>query len=290
MKLPNLPKRKPNPTKAQSSAAKSGSSVRVPRVAEDLYRDMRDRRLLLPALLLVVAIIAVPVALKSPKEAPPQAAAFVAPEGSEQVAPAVLTEQPIGVRDYRERLDELKSRNPFAGDFAFPEEKSAPADMAPVDVRVTPPPSTDVGGPSGGGDTTGPTSPSTQSSPPADTGGTANEVLILAPRIDINAGRVGQRKKITDVEIGDLVPNRKHAPVAMFLGATTNLKYANFLVSDDVTETSGAGRCRPAANQCEFLRLKVDQKRYFTFGPDEARYSIKVTEIREEIVDRRKVK
>jgi hypothetical protein len=75
----------------------------------------------------------------------------------------------------------------------------------------------------------------------------------------------------------------------MFLGATTNLRYANFLVSDDVTETSGDGQCRPRANQCEFLRLKVDEKRYFTFGPDEARYSIKVSEIREEIVDRRKV-
>ncbi len=292
MKLRDVRKRK-SMTKAtsRSAATKSRSIGRAPRVAEDLYRDMRDRRLLLPALLLVIAIVAVPIAFKARKEAPPQAVAFVAPEGSEQVAPAVLTEQPIGVRDYRERLDELKRSNPFAGDFAFSDEISGSGSGQLVEPppAPAPPPSFDTGEPSGG-DTTGPETPSTQSDPPATGGGdSAGEILILAPRIDVNAGRVGQRKKIKNVEIGDLLPNRQHAPVAMFLGVSENLKYANLLVSEDVTETRGDGQCRPSANRCEFLRLKVDQKRYFTFGPGEARYSIKVSDIREEIVDRRTV-
>ena len=35
--------------------------------------------------------------------------------------------------------------------------------------------------------------------------------------------------------------------------------------------------------------LREDEKRYFTYGPHEKRYSLKITDIREEIVDRRKV-
>ena len=83
---------------------------------------MRDRRLIIPALALVVAIIAVPIALWSRSEggtaAPAACPARADPR--EAAAPAVLTEQ-LGVRDYRERLEQLKSKNPFTERFTFPE-------------------------------------------------------------------------------------------------------------------------------------------------------------------------
>jgi hypothetical protein len=300
MKLPSLPK--PKSSAKPKSAAKP--AVRVPRALEDLYRDMRDRRMIIPAVALIVAIIAVPVALKAPKEDPPAAAAFVAPEGSEAVAPAVLTEQPIGVRDYRERLDELKSKNPFTDRFAFPGDGAPSGELVdpasvPVDANASLGSGTDVGGSDVSSSDAGTATDSSTSttSPPTDTGGGGSgdgeddsEILILAPRIDVSAGPVGNRKDINDVEIGDLLPDRRKAPVVIFLGATDSLKSATFLVSDDVTETAGDGSCQPRANDCEFLRLAQGEKRSFVYEPTGRRYVVKVKDIREEVVDRRKVK
>ena len=283
---------KPKPEKPPRAAKESAKrQVPVPSFAEDLYRDMRDRRLLLPALALVVAIIAVPLLLMTPKEPPPSAAAVAAPEGADAVSPAVLTEQPVGVRDYRERLDELKSKNPFADDFSFPDEGEATTDPVAVD--------------SGPG-STGPTTTDVPSTPATDTGGTTTppadvdsdggtgdtderELLLIEPRIDVRGGPVGERKRIKDVAPGDLVPSSRHAPIAMFVAASPNLEDVTFVVSQDVTETDGDGKCRPRANHCEFLTMREDEKRYFTFGPDAKRYSLKITDIREKVVDRRKV-
>ncbi len=294
---PHLKLRKSPPTPKPgkpAKAAKEGAKrqVPVPSFAEDLYRDMRDRRLLLPALALVVAIIAVPLLLTTPKESPPSAAAVAAPEGADAVSPAVLTEQPVGVRDYRERLDQLKSKNPFADDFSFPDEGQATTDPVAVDSGPgsTGPTTTDV--PSTPPTDTG----STTTTPPADVGsdgGTGDsddrELLLIEPRIDVRGGPVGERKRIKDVAPGDLVPSSRHAPIAMFVAASANLADVTFVVSQDVTETDGDGKCRPRANHCEFLTLREDEKRYFTFGPDARRYSLKITDIREKVVDRRKV-
>jgi hypothetical protein len=281
---------KPKPEKPPKAAPKR--QVRAPAFAEDLYRDMRDRRLLLPALALVIAIAAVPVLLTEPKEDAPPAPAAVAPEGSEAVSAAVLTEESVGVRDYRERLEGLKSKNPFADDFSFPDgqtgesepdagEPVSPSEPTTSSVPTAPPTgATDTGG-------TTPTAPPTD--PGSDTSSVERELLLIEPRIDVRGGPVGERKRIKDVAPGDLVPSSRHAPIAMFVTATPDLTEVTFVVSQDVTETEGDGKCRPRRNQCEFLTLREDEKQYFTFGPHEKRYSLKITDIREEVVDRRKV-
>ena len=77
---------------------------------------MRDRRLLVPALALAVALIVVPIVLSSSSTTTAPASS-VAPGGASSgqeapTSPAVLAEQ-LGVTDYRKRLDELSSKNPF---------------------------------------------------------------------------------------------------------------------------------------------------------------------------------
>jgi hypothetical protein len=289
MKLPSLPRRKPKAAKATAKSKAVKSQLRAPRPVEDLYRDMRDRRLLLPALGLIVAIIAVPIALKSPKEDPPVPAAFVEPEGAEAVSPAVLAEDAVGVRDYRKRLDALKSKNPFAG--SFPEPAALAGDGALVD-----PATESTSAPAAGNAPTDPatTSPADVSTIPADgssfDGSTAGEILILAPRVDVKTGRFGEPKDLEGVELGDLLPDRRKAPVVMLIGVSEDLKHATFLVSDDVSETDGDGSCRPRANDCEFLRLADGEKRTFVYEPNGRKYVVKVTDIREVVVDRRKVK
>ena len=295
LKLPNLPKRKSGADAAEPEAAKrtARTQIQVPRAVEDLYRDMRDRRLLFPALALIVAIIAVPIALSASKEPAPAPAVFQPPEGSEAVAPAVVTEQQVGVRDYRKRLEGLKSKDPFAGSFA-----SDDASAAGGGGELVEPPSTSTATstptPSASSTTSLPSSTSPSTTPSGSSGDGSDSdggktLLVLAPRIDIRGGLVHERKRINDVEIGDLVPSRKHAPIAMFLSVSDDLETVQFLVSDEVSDTDGDGSCKPRASQCEFLTLREDEKRYFTYGPHEKRYSLKITDIREEIVDRRKV-
>jgi hypothetical protein len=289
MKMPSLPKRNPKPTDASVKSKAAKSQVRVPRAVEDLFRDMRDRRLLLPALALIVAIAAVPMLLKTPKEAAPAPAAYQAPEGSEAVAPAVLAEQEAGVRDYRERLDELKSKNPFADGSAG----EGAADSSTGEL-VDPPaaPSTSPAPiPSSTSTDAVPTQPSGDVSEPAtgtpDSG--SDELVILAPRIDVRAGKFGKPRDIEGVAVGDLLPSRRTAPVVTLIGVSDDLKDAIFLISDDVTDTNGDGSCRPRQNSCEFLRLADGEKRTFIYGTHDRKYVVKVTDIREEIVDRRKV-
>jgi hypothetical protein len=302
MKLPNLPKRTagarsetPKPDGAKRAAK---TQIRAPQAVEDLYRDMRDRRLLLPALALILAIIAVPFLLSASKDPAPAATVLQPPEGAEAVAPAVVTEQPVGVRDYRKRLDELKSKDPFAGSFSSADDAAAAAD----DGELVDPPSSTTPSSTVAPSSTSPTSSTTTSPAPTDTSSSSSgstddgggsdggqTMIVLAPRIDVRGGLVHKRKRLEDVEIGDLVPDQRKAPIAMFLGVSDDLESAQFVVSDEVSDTDGDGKCRPSGSHCEFLSLREDEKRYFTFGPDDERFSLKVTDIREEIVDRRKV-
>jgi len=282
MKLPSLTKRKP--AAKPKAAAKPRAQINMPRPVEDIYRDMRDRRLLIPALALVIAIIAVPIALSVAKEEPPAPVAFVAPEGSEAVAPAVLTEQPVGVRDYRERLEELSSKNPFKA-----QVPTTPADVAAA-TQVTEPALPSDGSPTA---TATPSAPSTTAPSPTDTSDVSVEpatervMLFVSPRLDVMAGPAGETREMRNQELGDRIPTKRRAPVAMFIGVSTDLNVAHFAISSGVTQTSGDGSCSPRGSRCEFLKLAVGERRTFTYGPGGKRYVIKVKDIREVVTKRR---
>ena len=85
---------------------------------QPLPRHARPR-LLLPALALIVAADRRPgLALSSSSATtpPPPAPAAAGPAHEAATSPAVLTEQ-LGVTDYRKRLEQIKSKNPFRKHF-----------------------------------------------------------------------------------------------------------------------------------------------------------------------------
>ncbi len=89
--------------------------IRTPELLNNLYRDLRDRRLLFPAAALLVALIAVPVALSSssPTTTPPAPAPVEAGSGpAAATEPAVLAEE-LGMTAYQKRLNQLQTKNPF---------------------------------------------------------------------------------------------------------------------------------------------------------------------------------
>ena len=294
------------PRRKAKGAASAGAAKRVrvqpPAFVNDLYRDMRDRRLIVPAVALLLLIVAIPFVLApGDPEAPVTPPPFVDPK-AEAVSPAVLAAEEVSVRDFRERLDSLKRTNPFQNPFA-PKASDA-GDLAP------PEPSSSTGG---GGSTTvdaAPASPSGSSSPaPAsgDDGGSTSlapsptpsstspqpqgepQLVILAPRVNVKFGKAKQLKERDGVKTSQVLASRK-TPVVMFLGAGEKLQQAKFLVSQDVVSSQGDGKCSPSASDCEFLTLKKGEKQMLRWGPTGQRYALKVRKVYEVEVDRRKVK
>ena len=93
--------------------------IEPPKILVDLYRDLRDRRLLLPFGLLAGALVLVPLALsKSSHPSPPPAVASSAGKVS-AAQPAVLTAE-VGVRNYNKRLAAMKEKDPFKRHFKLP--------------------------------------------------------------------------------------------------------------------------------------------------------------------------
>lgn len=275
-KMPSLPKRPSSDAKASKMPSMSG---KMPPFLSDLFKDMRDRRLIVPAIALFVAILAVPVVLGADPEPAPPPPAVPVDAKAEAVSPAVLADQEVAVRDFKERLDELKEKNPFATKFApkettstGPDDSGAGAD--PSDVPV--------GGTDPGAGTPLPTGGDTPSTTPTTP---TVETHYFTFRMDVQIGKLGSRKKVEGVKEGDVLPDKKK-PILLFLGTNEDLDEARFVVSRDVTGTGGDGKCAPDRNACQFLTLKKGGSQTFQYGPQGERYSIKVTDLYQVEIDK----
>ena len=273
-------------------------SVRTPQLLTDLYRDLRDRRLLVPAVALVVALIAVPMALSrssAPSPAAPATAPAASPPDRETAAePAVLTRQ-LGVTDYRRRLQRIKRKNPFRQQFTLPEVTSNVEQSS-----VTGPSSVVSGATSSGGGSTStsstvqtastsstspePTTPTSPSSGPSDAAPKPTTEVILR-RIDVKVGPQGDLVKKTGVEQLQMLPSST-TPVVIFLGTSESGRRAFFLVSSDVTAVSGDGACLATTPTCQFLTLKAGDAASFDYAPDTLTYKLKLLAIRDVVVKR----
>ena len=273
--------------------------VQTPAFLNNLYRDMRDRRLLLPALALVIAVIAVPAALSSSSAttAPPPAPAASGSAHEAATSPAVLTEQ-LGVTDYRKRLEQIKSKNPFRKHFTSV-PKSAKLGIVPTGATSSTATTTITGTgsssatpsatstvPATGGSTTpaGSTTPSAPSSePPNETPKPTTE--LIQRRIDVKVGPQGDLQKRTGVKQLKMLPTPS-TPVVVFLGTNEAGTRASFLVSTDVTAVSGDGSCLTTTSSCQFLTLKKGQVESFDYAPDTLTYKLKLLAIRDVVVSK----
>jgi hypothetical protein len=259
--------------------------VRAPKFVGDLTRDLRDRHLLIPVVALLVAIVAVPVALKSSAEsAPPPPPASGAELEGLATQPAVLAESET-VRDYRERLDTLKSKNPFRQAFDAPKLSEGQQIEGFDDsldtgttTGTTPPPTDTV-------DTsTGTTTSSTGSTDTGSGSGTSSEpepqtsTRYFTYRIDVLVGPQGDERERNGIEDVALLPSSSR-PVIAFLGIESGSK-AVFSVSADVASTSGEGNCSPSASNCRYLTLREGQSRTFDYTPNGVTYRLKLRKIR----------
>lgn len=272
-----------------------------------LIADLRDRHLLPVIGVVVVAIIAVPFLLH--RSAPPPASVpetVVSADGVEAAVPAVLADTE-GVRDYRRRLTELSVKNPFQDHFApvsngadASESTSLPASDPTASSGPSPGPTAPVPDTSAGSEASASApAPSESTTASSTTSGTTynnttnnNTVKVKRYRVtyraDVKVGLPGELHSLTDVPALTFLPS-KSRPTVVYVGADDSHERAVFMVSKDVTATTGEGSCTPSAIDCQFLALKPGERRTLTYSPTDAperKVVVRLDAVRSVVVDR----
>lgn len=215
------------------------------RSVRSLFGELVDRRLWPIALVLVLALVAVPVLLaKSPEPAdeavpaiPPVAAAASAPDV------ALPTEAVISVTQAGGAKTTVRghAKNPFRQQHVRPDANLNPTPPSgePPAGSATPP-GTGPGPDGGDGGDDG------QLPPPPPT--------FVYSTIDVRFGPAGTRlERIEDVPRLTPLPRSEH-PVAIFLGMRDDRATAVFMISTDV-HVQGLGHCEPSQRLCEAIEL-----------------------------------
>lgn len=294
-------------------------SIRVPAFVEDLYYDLKDRRLLPLVALCIVAIIAAPILLSGGSKKPESHAPVVhGPAATASRADASLTvvRATPGLRDYRKRLNR-KATDPFKQHFTAPQlagtQLGAGQSESPTVSGSTTSSSTSTRIESTESSVTTKTireqngavtnetetiSPNPQGSSGAgngggktegDTGSEGEESRWFAFAIDVRIktaitrpdGTVetGEPVTMSEVHAPAPIPTEK-TPVVAYIGA--NFKSGKFvlMVSEEVTSMFGEGKCVMGTQTCQLIEVETGMPETFVYGPSGERFKITITNVK----------
>ena len=235
----------------------------------DVVYDLRSRGLLPIAILLVVAMVAVPMLIargSSGTEAssaqPIAATAEVAPE----TKTAVVSYDP-GVRDYRKRLDDASPKNPFHQKATQSTAKASQLES----TAATPTTSGSVG--------SAPTSTAPSAPPSGGSPTVTHHFTLYHASGDVSFGNVTQPlERHKSLKTYASLPNPV-APVLIYVGSTLDQKKAIFAVPKNVTPIAGEGSCAPDPQTCSLLALGPGHYEDLVYAPDGQTYRVKLNSI-----------
>jgi hypothetical protein len=292
------------------------SEIKVPDFVLDLYLDLKERHLLPIVLILIVAIIAVPIAVGQSSDSPEQ--------GAEEAEASISTKPPAGsrivvskstpgLRRYQQRLDHLRAKDPFkprvAVSNAEPEssttessgstsgsesgsasaETSLPSESGGASTGTSPLPET-------GSTETG---PGTESEPSPGASGLRYYSYAIDVRVsaggDTDESAESQalpeeseeapatsspRKWSTRRNLPELtmLPSRE-TPAVIYMGSTKDGKKALMLVSSDVTAIFGDGKCVLGSKTCQLLAMEPGVPETFVYGPAGRTFKIELLKV-----------
>lgn len=252
---------------------------------EDLWHDLREKRLWPVAVALVLALVAIPVFLKKPFEAPAPAPVASQPQDEqtlERQAKVVLADEEAGNGS---QLDLFEAKDPFKGPKKeTPDQGTGTAGGATSGaggsvgstLASAAGDAASSGGSSGGGGTAGGgfSGGGTGGGPaPNPEPKTTNYTYV----IDVTFERDGRTRKEKGMTRLEMLPNAS-APLLVFLGVDSRATNAVFLVDSSLKPT-GEGKCQPSAKDCNFLYLGAGNEHMFT-GEDGTTYMLRVDDIR----------
>jgi hypothetical protein len=249
---------------------------KLQKFAGDVLYDLRSRNLLLPVVMLVVAIVAVPILLSSGSDGgPTPASATVASESGVGPGDSAVVAYKPGVRNYKQRLENLAAKDPFRSQFTNPAPSSGSGDDSLADA---------LGGSSTGGGSTGVGGGSTGS--PGSSGGGGGKGKVVKQKTtyfwwqsDVQVGEAGtQLATMNNVKPFQFLPSPE-LPVLTYIG-TVSGNQAVFLVSKDVQSIGGEGTCFPSVDACQLLGLNAGKGADLIYGTDGKTYHVQVLRVR----------
>jgi hypothetical protein len=247
------------------------------RSLRNIFDELVERRLWPVALLLILALVAVPLLLSKPAAStddgapattPAEAPAAVAaaarapgdtPPGGEPVVAVAQADEPNAPLRGR-------AKNPFRQQQLAAEASAAgtASSGSGSGAAGTTGSSGGTGGFGGGTDGSGGEAPSSP------------EETFEYASIDVRFGHAGHRlRSIEDVPRLTPLPNANH-PIVVFLGMRRDRETAVFLVSTDV-HVQGLGQCVPSKRLCEAIELRRGDAAFFDYtkpGGDVEQYEL----------------
>lgn len=263
------------------------SEIKVPGFLQDVYYDLKDRHLLPVAIVLVVAIFAVPIVLSqssgSETAEPAEASAGGATaSASGATAKELVSKSAPGLRDYRRRLRRLRAKDPFAQQYAETNSASAsaeePSEFAP-ESSTGPAPVEES--------TTTPASPTTESEVPGEPnpGGLTYFSYAIDVRISAGGSQDGEssssdgqpsvRRNLPELT---MIPSRQ-TPALVYMGSSKDGKKALMLVSSDVKGIFGDAKCVLGSETCELLALEPGLPETVVYGNAGKTYKVELVKI-----------
>lgn len=269
------------------------SDLKTPDFLADLLYDLRDRRLLAPIALVVVAIAAVPFLLGGSSEEPaptPPAAPETVPTAASTLT---VVEAKPGLRDYHKRLARRQPTNPFkqlytdtkAGSGAEPKSPSSATGSSEGTM-----PGDEIS--SAGGSNTVPPSTSSPQSSPSGGGPLKHHLTFYTWGINVWIHKVPKDPEADDEAVTKPrviaqtpLPGPSNSVVTLMglsrqAAEKDKAARALFSVSDEVTKIVDGGKCvARGSGICELIEAGEGEAISFLYGPGETRYTIKVLKI-----------
>lgn len=272
--------------------------------------DLRGRRLLPVAILLVIALLAVPVVLREPEaplpEVPAQQPAAETVPGGLPSPDAALAGQPLVTMatlktssalrsfDSRDPFKPLQSMSDVAADADDGASGAAGAPLAD-DASSDDAASADSGGfgsfgssgETGGGEIPNLTAPedvepTTPDEEPTPEPAPQPEPAPTTYAVDVSFAGPEQARQVRGLPRLAMLPHAS-VPLLIFLGVSDGGE-ATFLVDSKLRPDAGEGECRPSFERCATVGLEPGERQ--TFVDDEGRtYVLQIDQIRSVSVD-----
>lgn len=264
------------------------SELKVPGFLQDIYYDLKDRHLLPVAIVLVVAIVAVPIALSqsgSEAEEPIETDAVGATASTSGTRAAALVSQAHpGLRDYHRRLRRLRAKDPFVQQYSE-EEGEAGGDESSTESA----PESSSGSSSFEETTT--TIPPAETESPSEPNPEHLAYYSYAIDVRVTTGSSQEGGSEDSFSKGSSEPTVRHnlpeltmlpsrkTPAIVYMGSTKDGKKALMLVSSDVNAIFGDAKCVLGSETCELLALEPGLPETIVYGGAGKTYKIELIKI-----------
>jgi hypothetical protein len=247
----------------------------------DAWNDLRARRLLPVAAVLLVGLVAAPIVLskKASDSAPaPQTSApstAQAPKGPDALAQVKLGDELQ--QGSGSSLSSFGVSNPFAPPskvLKAGEPATSTTSVADTASQATTDTGTGTTGDTGTG-TTGDTGGTGGTG--GGTGGGGQKTTEFTYVLDVTFWAKGHRREIKGMEKLDVLPSPA-SPLLIYMGVTGGGGNSVFLV-DATLQTTGEGKCKPSRANCAFLYLGAGAEQEFTTEDGDS-YRLRIDQIR----------